>query len=87
MVADLLELSPGEFDASACFDELTQLDDGTLVLIESPCRSLWRQVQVTVDSVDHFMRKCGVKRFLECGELVEAEINVVVEESKSLERC
>jgi hypothetical protein len=33
------------------------------------------------------MRKCGVKRFLECGELVEAEIDVVVEESKSLERC
>ena len=74
MVPDLLELSLGECSAGAFFQKLAELFGGTLVVVESPCGGLGLHVQVTVDSVGHFVESCSVEMFCGCSDEVEVEV-------------
>jgi len=74
MVPDILELSLGECSAGAFFQKLAELLGGTLVVVESPCGGLGFHVQVTMDSVDHFVKSCSVEMFCGCSDEVEVEV-------------
>jgi len=80
MVLDLLKLSLGECSAGAFFQKLAELFGGTLVVVESPCGGLGLHVQVTVDSVGHFVESCSVEMFCGCSDEVEVEVKLALKE-------